>query len=152
MSKRDKPVALTENHESALAEARDRRTQSLESEVATLRRRLEEAQDRESAALKAVGAKPGESLADALTRVGKAAAESLSGLEADVARLRVAQPPPPHAVRAFEAGARAERARVLEQGRIELLSWPNGTPERRALDALRKALQDERLPLPEFKL
>lgn len=58
--------------------------------------------------------------------------------------------PPTHAVRAFERGARAERARVLEQSRVELLSWPLGTPERRALEALRKALQDERLPLPPY--
>jgi hypothetical protein len=61
-----------------------------------------------------------------------------------------AQPAPDHVVRAFERGAKAERARVLEQGRIELLSWHNGTPERRALEALRKALQDERLPLPAY--
>lgn len=99
-------------------------------ELATLRRRLEEA-----------------------TAQVERDRGTIQNLQVEVEMLRASkpQPPPAHVVRSFEAGARAERARVLEQSRIELLSWHNGTPERRALESLRRALQDERLPLPEFK-
>ncbi len=101
-----------------------------------------------------LGARPGESPMLAWLRAKAEAQKEIAGLES---KLRLAgeknapaAAPSDHMVRAFERGAKAERARVLEQSRVELLSWPNGTPERRALESLRKALQDERLPLPAY--
>lgn len=123
---------------------------ALESKVKELE---EKARDLEGLGL-ALGAKPGESPMLAWLRVKAEVQKEIAGMESKLRLAGEKNPPAPapseHVVRAFERGARAERARALEQARVSGLQWGSNAEKKRGLEEFVRELRDERLQLPKF--